>query len=76
MLAPLSAAVKADLMRYRTVHENLPQPKSEGDPVSRQLDSITLEHRLTYQGQQFQIIGISEIGRRVGLDITCERVGQ
>ncbi|HEY7566807.1 MAG TPA: FAD/NAD(P)-binding protein [Gemmatimonadaceae bacterium] len=44
--APLSDAVKADLMRYRTVHEDLPQPKTEGDAVSRQLDSITLEDHL------------------------------
>ena len=44
--APLSDAVKADLMRYRTEHADLPQPKSEGDAVSRQLDSITLEDHL------------------------------
>ena len=44
--APLSDAVKADLMRYRTVHADLPQPKTEGDAVSRQLDSITLEDHL------------------------------
>lgn len=41
----------------------------------RYLDDVTLENRVTYQGQQFEIISISEIGRRVGLEITCQRVG-
>lgn len=41
----------------------------------RYLDGVTLENHVSYQGQQFEIIGISEIGRRVGLDLTCERVG-
>src|SRR5689334_13005349 len=35
----------------------------------RHLDGITLENRLTYEGQQFEIVGVSEIGRRAGLDI-------
>ena len=44
--APLSADVKADLMRYRTVRNDVPVPKTEGDAVSRQLDTITLEDHL------------------------------
>jgi spermidine dehydrogenase len=44
--APLSDAVKADLMRYRTVREDVPVPKTEGDAISRQLDTITLEDHL------------------------------
>jgi spermidine dehydrogenase len=44
--APLSDAVKADLMRYRTVRNDVPVPKTEGDAVSRQLDTITLEEHL------------------------------
>ncbi|MEX2154707.1 MAG: FAD/NAD(P)-binding protein [Gemmatimonadaceae bacterium] len=44
--APLSADVKAELMRWRTVREDLPAPQTEGDAVSRQLDSITLEEHL------------------------------
>ncbi|MET4217850.1 SPP1 family predicted phage head-tail adaptor [Bradyrhizobium sp. LB14.3] len=42
---------------------------------TRYLDGVTLENRVTYQGQQFQIIAVSEIGRRVGLDLTCEHTG-
>jgi SPP1 family predicted phage head-tail adaptor len=41
----------------------------------RWLDGVTLEHRVSYQGQAFKIMTIKEIGRRVGLDITCERIG-
>jgi spermidine dehydrogenase len=44
--APLSDAVKAELMRYRTVHDDGPRPQTEGDAISRQLDTITLEDHL------------------------------
>jgi spermidine dehydrogenase len=44
--APLSDAVKAELMRYRTVRDPGPRPVTEGDEVSRQLDRITLEQHL------------------------------
>jgi SPP1 family predicted phage head-tail adaptor len=41
----------------------------------RWIDGVTPENRVTYQDQPFKIMTIKEIGRRVGLDITCERVG-
>ena len=44
--APLSDGAKAELMRYRTVRDGGPRPKSEGDEISRQLDTITLEEHL------------------------------
>lgn len=44
--APLSPDVKAELLRWRTVDDKGPQPQSDGDAVSRQLDSITLEEHL------------------------------
>jgi spermidine dehydrogenase len=44
--APLSEDVKADLMRYRTVRDDGPRPQTEGDAISRQLDTITLEEHL------------------------------
>jgi spermidine dehydrogenase len=44
--APLSDTVKAELMRYRTVRDDAPRPQTEGDAISRQLDSITLEDHL------------------------------
>jgi spermidine dehydrogenase len=49
--APLSDDVKADLMRYRTVHHVGPRPNTEGDAVSRQLDAITLEDHLMARHQ-------------------------
>lgn len=72
------ATVRAQLLKNATDN----QEASRGDTTNavltfriRFLDGVTLENRVTYQGQQFQIIGISEIGRRVGMDIICERVG-
>jgi spermidine dehydrogenase len=44
--APLSDAVKAELMRWRTVNDEGPRPQTEGDAISRQLDTITLEDHL------------------------------
>ena len=49
--APLSDAVKADLMRWRTVPDDGPRPQTEGDAVSRQLDTITLEEHLMARHQ-------------------------
>lgn len=42
---------------------------------TRWLDGVTLENRVSYDGQQYQISQIKELGRRRGLDLTCERVG-
>jgi spermidine dehydrogenase len=44
--APLSDAVKADLLRWRTAPDDGQVPETEGDVVSRQLDTITLEEHL------------------------------
>jgi SPP1 family predicted phage head-tail adaptor len=41
----------------------------------RWIDGVTLDNRVTYQDQPFKIMSLKEIGRRVGLDIMCERVG-
>ena len=49
--APLSDAVKADLMRWRTVRDDGPRPQTEGDAISRQLDTITLEEHLMARHQ-------------------------
>ncbi|MEY9185326.1 head-tail adaptor [Bradyrhizobium sp. USDA 326] len=36
---------------------------------------FSLNDRLLYEGQQHEITGITEIGRRVGMEVTCQRVG-
>ncbi len=42
----------------------------------RWIDGVNLECRVTSEtGQLFTIQSIAELGRRVGLDITCLRVG-
>ncbi|WP_441280171.1 phage head closure protein [Bradyrhizobium sp. 63_E2_N1_3] len=37
--------------------------------------ALSLNDRLLYEGQSYNVTGITEIGRRVGMDVTCERVG-
>jgi len=44
--APLGAAAKEDLMRWHTVSDTGPRPQTEGDAISRKLDTITLEDHL------------------------------
>jgi spermidine dehydrogenase len=44
--APLSESIKAELMRWRTVKDESPRPQTEGDAISRQLDTMTLEEHL------------------------------
>lgn len=42
---------------------------------TRWLDDVTLERRVTYVGQEFEIKEIKELGRRRGLDLKCVRLG-
>src|SRR2546426_174733 len=52
--APLSDAVKAELLRWRNGDDagpRLPRPVEEGDAISRQLDRITLEEHLMARHQ-------------------------
>lgn len=41
----------------------------------RWIPGVTLDHRVLFELRAFKIVGITEIGRRVGLDLMCERVG-
>jgi len=49
--APLSEAVKGEWLRTRSVLNPGPRPVTEGDDISRQLDSITLEDHLMARHQ-------------------------
>lgn len=42
---------------------------------TRWLDGVTLENQVVYNGQTYFLKNIKELGRRVGLDLICERVG-
>ena len=45
--APIDAATRAELLRWGTGRSDAaPRPQTEGDDISRQLDSITLEEHL------------------------------
>lgn len=41
----------------------------------RWLDGVTTEHRITYEGQAFDIKETKELGRRRGIDLRCVKVG-
>ena len=44
--APISDLTRAELLRWGTNRVGFPAPQTEGDAISRQLDSITLEEHL------------------------------
>jgi spermidine dehydrogenase len=44
--APITATERAELLRWGTNRVDVPAPQAEGDAISRQLDSITLEDHL------------------------------
>lgn len=72
------ATMRAQLLAFST-DDREGQRGSTTDTVitfrTRWLDGVTLENSILYQSDRFKIVGIKEIGRRVGLDFTCERVG-
>jgi hypothetical protein len=39
------------------------------------IDGLTPDNRLSFEGQDFKITRLKEIGHRIGLDVVCERVG-
>ncbi|WP_407192524.1 phage head closure protein [Bradyrhizobium sp. STM 3566] len=39
------------------------------------MPSLSFNDRLLYDGQQYEITGITEIGRRVGMDVISQRIG-
>jgi spermidine dehydrogenase len=44
--APISETARAELLRWGTGRVDSPRPQTEGDAISRQLDSITLEEHV------------------------------
>lgn len=40
------------------------------------LDGLTLGDRILFEDQFFNVIQIKEIGRHIGMDIVCRRLGQ
>jgi SPP1 family predicted phage head-tail adaptor len=74
----LFATMRAQVLQYSTDDRETAHGNSTDRSITfrmRWLDGLTLEHRVSYEGQPFKIKQIKEIGRRVGLDLICERVG-
>lgn len=72
------ATMRAQLLAFST-DDREGQRGSTTDTVitfrMRWLDGVTLENRVLYDGQAFKIVNKKELGRRVGLDLSCSRVG-
>jgi SPP1 family predicted phage head-tail adaptor len=72
------ATMRAAMLQYSTDDREGQRGSATDATVTfrtRWLDGVTLENSVLYDGERFKITGIKEIGRRVGLDIMCERVG-
>lgn len=80
--APIIAWVPVATMRAQIVNgatEEFVRGPGASEETSitfrlRFLDGVTTENRVTYEGQEFDIKEIRELGRRRGLDIRCVRV--
>ena len=71
--------VRAKLLQYDvTDREGGGRPTTDAMLTFRcyWFDGATLEARVNYEGEAYEIKKIREIGRRAGLDIVCQRVGQ
>ena len=74
----LFATMRAEVLQFATDDTESARGNTTDTKITfrmRWLDGLGLEHRVSYEGQAFTIRQIKEIGRRVGLDIVCERVG-
>ena len=73
------ATIRAQLLTPMTTHDNEGARGHVTDATvtfrMRWIAGIGLENRISYDGRTFTIRQIIEIGRRVGLDLMCDRVG-
>lgn len=72
------ATVRAQVLQYDTTNREGVHTTTDTTITFRiyWLACVTLENRVLYDGQPSKIQKIKEIGRRVGLDISCERNGR
>lgn len=74
----LFATMRAQVLQFSTDDRETSRGNVTDQTVTfriRWLEGVTLEHRAVYEGQPFTINKVKPIGRRVGLDLICERVG-
>jgi len=72
------ATMRAQVLQFATDDTESTRGNTTDTKITfrmRWMDGLTLDNRVSYQGQAFVIRQIKEIGRRVGLDVVCERVG-
>ncbi|KIZ43102.1 MULTISPECIES: phage head closure protein [Rhodopseudomonas] len=74
----LVATMRAQVLQFATDDREGERGHTTDQTITfrtRWIDGVDLSNRVVYQDQPFTIRQIKEIGRRVGLDIVCERVG-
>ena len=72
------ATMRAQVLQFATDDHESERGNTTDTKITfrmRWMDGLTLDNRLCYQSQAFIIRQIKEIGRRIGLDVVCERVG-
>jgi SPP1 family predicted phage head-tail adaptor len=72
------ATMRAQVLQFATDDHESERGNTTDSKITfrmRWMDGLTLDNRVSYQGQAFVIRQIKEIGRRVGLDVVGERVG-
>ncbi|MEH2517553.1 head-tail adaptor [Bradyrhizobium sp. AZCC 1610] len=72
-----AAAVRAQMLQYDTSNREGVHTATDTTITFRiyWIEGVTLESHVLYEGHAYKIQKIREIGRRAGLDITCERAG-
>jgi head-tail adaptor len=72
------ATMRAQMLQFDTSNREGQHTTSDTTITFRcyYLDGVTLEHRVLYLGEAFKIQKIKELGRRAGLDLIVEKVGQ
>jgi head-tail adaptor len=72
------ATMRAQVLQFATDDNESERGNTTDTKITfrmRWMDGLTLDNRVSYQGQALVIRQIKEIGRRIGLDLVCERVG-
>ena len=73
----LVASVRAQLMANAIDNREAEGPKTEATNTFRIYwrGGVSLDNRVVYDGHEYTIQHIAELGRRVGLDLKCRHVG-
>lgn len=68
------ASVRAEIVAPETVETASAEGTAETEKLTFRLRylAVTPADRVQYEGRPFNIVGVMELGRRRGLELTCE----